>query len=359
MANKKLKIFLLILVLAALAGLVGLAVGGRLPSGYLPGWLRGYLGPQAHQAALELQGNVEIREVRLAFEVPGRIARLYVEEGERVATGQLLAELEKGYFEDRVRQAQAALEAAQAELWKLRNGPRPEEIEQAQANLQAAQVGFAHARTQWERMERLLPQKAVSQELYDNAKAARDRAETQLQAAQAALKLLQAGTRPEDIARAEAQVALCQAQLQEAQRRLEDAKLLAPAPGVVQTRIREAGEWVQVGEPIYTLSLTDPVWIRTYVNGLDLERIRPGMAVTVQTDSGRQYPGRIGFISPVAEFTPKTVQTREIRTNLVYRLRVIVSDPKGELRQGMPVSVLISTEEFSPLPSAGEGGTGR
>lgn len=344
MAVKKVKILLPILVLAAMAALVGLAVSGRIPPAYLPGWFRGYLGQQANQAGLELQGNVEIREARLAFEVPGRIARLYMEEGDRAAAGQLLAELEKDYFEDRVRQAQAALAAAQAELWKLRNGARPEEIEQAQANLLAAQVSFAYAQTQWERMERLLPQKAVSQEVYDNAKAARDRAEAQLQAAQAALKLLEVGARPEDIARAEAQAALCQAQLQEVQRRLEDAKLLAPADGVVQTRIREVGEWVQVGEPIYTLSLTDPVWIRTYVNGLDLERIRPGMAVTVQTDTGKEYPGRIGFISPAAEFTPKTVQTREIRTNLVYRLRVIVSDPKGELRQGMPVTVLVPAE---------------
>ncbi|MCS7304072.1 MAG: HlyD family efflux transporter periplasmic adaptor subunit [Thermoguttaceae bacterium] len=344
MAVKKLKFILLILLLVVLAVLVGLAGGNRVPTGYLPGWLERYLGSQTNQGGLQLQGNVEIREVRLAFEVPGRIARLHVEEGDRVEAGQLLAELEKDYFEDRRRQAQAALEAAQAELWKLRNGARPEEIEQAQANLQAAQVSFEHAQIQWERMRQLLPQKAVSQELYDNAKAARDRAEAQLQAAQAALKLLESGARLEEIARAEAQVALCQAQCQEAQRRLEDCRLLAPAAGLVQTRIREVGEWVNVGEPIYTLSLTDPVWIRTYVNGLDLERIRPGMAVTVQTDSGREYPGRIGFISPVAEFTPKTVQTREIRTNLVYRLRVIVSDPKGELRQGMPVSILVPAE---------------
>ena len=340
MAVKKIKIVVSILVLAAVAVLVGLTVGGRIPPGYLPGWLAGYLGQHTNQGWLELQGNVEIREVRLAFEVPGRIARLYVDEGDRVAAGQPVAELEKGYFEDRLHQAQAALEAAQAELWKLRNGARPEEIEQAQANLAAAQASFTQAQTQWERAKRLLPQNAVSQEVYDNAKAARDRAEAQLQAAQAALKLLQAGARLEDIARAEAQVALCQAQLDEAQRRLNDTKLLAPSDGLIQTRIREVGEWVQVGEPIYTLSLTNPVWIRTYVNGLDLERIRPGMAVTVQTDAGRQYPGRIGFISPVAEFTPKTVQTREIRTNLVYQLRVIVADPKGELRQGMPVTVL-------------------
>jgi HlyD family secretion protein len=344
MAVKKIKVVVPILLLAAVAVLVGLAATGRIPAEYLPAWLAGYLGRQTSPAWLELQGNVEIREVRLAFEVPGRIARLYVEEGERAAAGQLVAELEKDYFEDRVRQAEAALQAAQAELWKLRTGARPEEIEQAQANLAAAQASFDNAQTQWQRVQHLLPQKAVSQEVYDNAKAARDRAEAQLQAAQAALKLLQVGARVEDIARAEAQVALCQAQLAETQRRLNDAKLTAPSDGVIQTRIREVGEWVQVGEPIYTLTLTDPVWIRTYVNGLDLERIRPGMAVTVRTDTGREYPGQIGFISPVAEFTPKTVQTREIRTNLVYRLRVIVSDPKGELRQGMPVTVLVPSE---------------
>ncbi|HOM17315.1 MAG TPA: biotin/lipoyl-binding protein, partial [Thermoguttaceae bacterium] len=142
MAVKKIKVVVPILLLAAVTVLVGLAATGRIPAEYLPAWLAGYLGRQTSPAWLELQGNVEIREVRLAFEVPGRIARLYVEEGERAVAGQLVAELEKDYFEDRVRQAEAALQAAQAELWKLRTGARPEEIEQAQANLAAAQASF-------------------------------------------------------------------------------------------------------------------------------------------------------------------------------------------------------------------------
>ncbi len=317
-----------------------LATGG-IPKEKMPKFLRVYLGDVSSSSILELQGNVEIREVRLGFEVPGRIADMLVDEGDKVSPGQILAELEPDYFKDAVRQAEAALEGRKAELLKLRNGSRPEEIKLARANTLAARVTFLNAQKEFLRAQNLVSSGALSEEKFDNAKAARDQAEAQLKAAEATQKLVELGPRDEDIAKARALAEQAQAQLDEARRRLADSKLVAPAGGIIQTKIREPGEYVNVGEPIYTISIMNPVWVRTYVNEIDLGRIRPGMKAIVHTDAGKSYPGQVGFISPVAEFTPKTVQTREIRTDLVYRIRVIVQDPKGELRQGMPVSVTL------------------
>ena len=288
---------------------------------------------------MELQGNVEVRDVRLAFEVSGRISKMLVDEGARVQAGQQVATLDPRYFEDAVRQAEASLAAKEAELLSLQNGSRAEEIAQARANTQAALVTFQNQQKEYKRARQLFASNAVPRERFDNARAAVERAEALWKAAAANQELAEAGPRSEDIVRAEALVAQAQSLVEEARRRRQDTSLYAPSGGIVQTRVREPGDFVGVGEPVYTITISNPVWVRSYINETDLGRIQPGMAVVVHTDAGRSYKGHVGFISPAAEFTPKTVQTREIRTDLVYRIRVVVSDDRGELRQGMPVSV--------------------
>lgn len=292
----------------------------------------------------ELHGNVEIREVRLGFKVPGRIARLYVDEGERVKPGTLLAELEQTEFLDAVHQAEAALEARRAELLALQNGSRPEEIEKARATTEAARVAMRNAELTLRRAQELAPRGAVSKEALDNAQAAYDQAVANYQAATAAQKLVEIGPREEDIRRAAALVKQAEAVLQDAQRRLGDTRLLSPVAGVVQVRVHEAGDVVGIGEPLFSIARDDEVWVRTYVAEPDLDLVRPGMAVEVVTDGGNRLAGKIGFISSVAEFTPKSVETREVRTNLVYRMRVLVDDPEHKLRQGMPVVVRVPRE---------------
>lgn len=292
----------------------------------------------------DLHGNVEIREVRLGFKVPGRIARLYVDEGDRVNPGTLLAELEQTEFLDALRQAEGALEARRAELLALENGSRPEEIEKARATTEAARVAVRNAEITLRRARELAPKGAVSKEALDNAQAAYDQAVANYQAALAAQKLVEIGPREEDIQRARALVKQAEAVLQDAQRRLSDTRLISPVAGVVQVRVHEAGDVVNIGEPVFSIAREDEVWVRAYVAEPDLELVRPGMAVEVVTDGGNRFPGKIGFISSVAEFTPKSVETREVRTNLVYRMRVLVDDPEHKLRQGMPVVVRIPTE---------------
>ena len=191
------------------------------------------------------------------------------------------------------------------------------------------------------RGEELAPGGAISKEDVDQRRQAVQVGEANVNYAKAALRLAEIGPRQEDIDAGRAMLGQQEAMLVQSQRRLADADLVVPADGIILTRARERGAIVQPGETVFTLTLARPVWVRTYVNERDLGLIRPDMPAQVTTDSdpGHVYPARVGFISPTAEFTPKTVETRELRTNLVYRLRVLVDKPDGGLRQGMPVTV--------------------
>jgi HlyD family secretion protein len=255
----------------------------------------------------------------------------------------VLATLDRRYFEDELRLARARHQEAAATLARLEHGSRPEEIAQARAQVQERRAGRDRLREDFERTRRLLTTRAAAREEFDRLQGMLAEAEARLKAAEESLRLVEIGPRYEDIDAARARLAAEQAALIQTERRLADSNLIAPGAGIILTRAREKGAIVAAGETIFTLTLTSPVWVRTYVNERDLGRIRPHMLAEVRTDSDpdRVYRGRIGFISPTAEFTPKTVETRELRTDLVYRLRVVVEDPDGGLRQGMPVTVTL------------------
>ncbi|MEO8270758.1 MAG: efflux RND transporter periplasmic adaptor subunit, partial [Aureliella sp.] len=226
----------------------------------------------------------------------------------------------------------------------------PEEIAQAKAQEATAQAALARAEQDYDRAQQLIKQKAISSQEFDANKAAFLEAQAAVKSAQATVELSVIGPRAEDIAAGRSQVDAAAAQVRIADRRLEDAVLVSPHDGVILTRAREAGAIVNPGETVATLTLTSPVWVRSYVGETDLGNVQPGMLVDVLTDtvSGRSYHGRVGFISPTAEFTPKSVETRELRTSLVYRLRIVVDDPDGGLRQGMPVTVKVEVSGTQP-----------
>jgi HlyD family secretion protein len=294
-------------------------------------------------APLALEGNVEIRQVNLGFKVGGRIATLNVDEGTTVAAGQQLASLDKVYFEDAIAQLKAQQAQLKANLDKLEAGNRPEEIAQTEAAVADREATLTNAKIALDRAKTLLDTSTGTRKAYDDALAADRQATAQLNSARAALRLMKAGFRVEDIAAARAQLAGAEAALQIAERQLADAQLVAPSAGVILTRVQEVGAIVNPAETVVVLSLTSPVWVRTYVSEVDLGRVRPGQLVQLKIDTPGVPPmeGRIGFISATAEFTPKTVETRELRTALVYRIRIVVDDPKGVLRQGMPVSIIV------------------
>jgi HlyD family secretion protein len=292
---------------------------------------------------LVLQGNIDVRQVNLAFKVGGRIATLEVEEGDTINAGQTVATLDEQYFKDDLRLVLAQRDNAKAALEKLEHGSRTEEIAGAKAQLTEREATLRRAKQDFDRAKKMLAKHAVSEEVFDSMKGALHEAEARLTFAQESLNMIQTGPRQEDIAAGRAQLAAQEANVIQSERRLSDSILTAPTDGVVLTRARERGAIVSPGETIFAETLATPVWARTYVAERDLGRIEPGMAAEIRTDSapGKVYTGYIGFISPAAEFTPKSVETRELRTDLVYRLRVIVNNPDGGLRQGMPVTVTL------------------
>jgi HlyD family secretion protein len=302
------------------------------------------------QRILTLQGNVDIRQVNVGFRVMGRVKEMKLEEGDVVHAGDLIATLDDVPYQDQVRLAEAQVAQAQANYSKMVNGYRPEEIEQAKAQLAQAKANYQNALRYFERQDALQQSHVISKSDYDNALASRDSLKGQVDLSQANLNLELAGNRFEDIDSAKAQLENSKANLATARQNVDDCKLFAPVDGVIITRAVEPGTIVSTSSVIYSICQNEPVWVRTYVDERDLGRIYPGMKALVynDTDPNHPYVGQIGFISPVAEFTPKNVETRELRTDLVYRLRVIIAKPDRYLRQGMPVTLRMVDEHREP-----------
>ncbi|MFT5483096.1 MAG: HlyD family secretion protein [Halieaceae bacterium] len=289
---------------------------------------------------LVLYGNIDIREVQLGFRVAGRLQEMIFEEGDAVTKGQLMAALDDKPLRDGTAVAQAMVAEAAARLATLRSGSRPQEIEQARARVTEVRAALTNASQEFNRQKGLVTRGVSSQRLLDAAKSELDQTQARLIANKEALELAVEGVRSEAIDAGEAALSAAQARLEQAKTQQADTQLVAPNDGVILTRAREPGSIVGVGVPVYALSLTDTVYVRAYVAEPNLGRVAPGNKVTVTTDSSVvEYVGQIGFISPRAEFTPKSVETPELRTDLVYRLRIVITSPDGGLRQGMPVTI--------------------
>lgn len=299
----------------------------------------GYFLPASR--ADQIYGNVDIRQVSLGFRVNGRLAAMLVEEGDTVRAGDVLARLDAGPNEIAVRAAEENVAALRATLDKLKAGARPSEIEKARAAYQEQVASLANAELALSRADQLRNQGTVAQSSLDAATAAKDMASARVASAKAALDLVEEGSRTEDIAAAEAQLRAAEAQLDAAHTSLADTELKAPAGGVILSRVSEPGAIVSPSTNVLVLALNEPVWVRAYVSEAELGRVYPGLKVKVTSDgmTGAGYEGQVGFISPVAEFTPKSVETPDLRTDLVYRLRIIIDHPGKDLRQGMPVTV--------------------
>ena len=309
-------------------------------------------------APLTLYGNVDIREVQLAFQDAGRIRALPVDEGARVAAGQVVAELDPTRYQLELQRLNGEVAAQTQVLARLRQGSRPQEVARARAAAASARASLADAATQLARKQQLRTVNRISVQEVDTARTRVETLQANLKAAEEEVSLVVEGPRQEDIAAAEASLAALAAARDLAAQRLEDTRLLAPAAGVIRTRILEPGAMAAAGAPVYTLALTDPLWVRAYISEPDLGLVHEGMRAEVRTDTlpDKTYQGWVGFISSTAEFTPKTVETTELRTKLVYRARIFVCDPQEELRLGMPVTVTLQPgpqPESAPAPSCG------
>jgi HlyD family secretion protein len=330
----KKRIFLLVILVAAVAAGV-----------YGKRWYDQKNNPDGN-GGLHIYGTIEIRDANLAFNEQERLAAVLVEEGQAVEAGQVLARQVTDRLEAVIAQIQAKSDAQQAVVDRLRTGSRPQEVAQARAEVEAARIRVANAENVMTRLRQTSKTGATSKQDLDDAQANLMVARAHLKVRQKALDLVREGPRQEDIAVAEHQLDALTAELKLLNIRLADRTLAAPAAGIVQSRLLEPGELAGPSRPVFTLALTDPKWVRAYVPEPKLGALHLGMPAKVSSDSmpDEVVEGWVGYISPVAEFTPRTVQTEDLRTQLVYETRVYVRDKDDRLRLGMPVTVAIDTQ---------------
>ncbi len=288
-----------------------------------------------------LYGNVEIRQVDLAFNAAGRVAGMARREGDPVHTGDALADLDDVSYRNNHELAVARRDQARANLALLLAGTRAERIDQARARVASAEANLAHAQALFSRQEDLVRRNVASHQNFEDARLGLESGRAQLARLRATLAEAIAGPRAEEIAAAHSALRASEAEVAVAAEMLARTHLLAPADGIVMTRVIEPGTVVLPSEPVYSLAIAGEVWVRAFVPEPLLGLAATGRDVQVRTDGGREYAGRIGYVSPVAEFTPKTVETPELRTQLVYRLRIRIEAPDDGLRQGMPVTITL------------------
>ena len=295
---------------------------------------------------IRLSGTVEARESDLAFQVSGRIVKLLSDEGATVEAGQVIAELDPRDYELALARARAEADVAAQALAALEAGTRKQEIQVAEATVAQAESELRFARAEVARVAKLVPDKLASQQQLDRTRLQQAVAESALKQTSENLKLLREGPRAEDIERARAELAARKAIVENAEQQIEYVQLKTPAAGVLSVRLAEAGEVVAAGKPVLRLAELDKPWVRAWLNEKDLARVRHGQAAEVRVDA---YPdtvfhGRLSFVSPQAEFTPKTVETRELRVDLVYRVKIDVDDAGGRFKVGMPADVEMKPE---------------
>jgi len=288
---------------------------------------------------VKFYGNIDVRTVSLAFQVPGKIDSIHFDEGQSVQKGDVLATLDSALYKAYLKQSEAQVEAQKIMVQKLEKGYRKEEIDKAKATLDQKKILMENAENTFNRYKKLSKTKSVSAEKYNNVRTEYFSAKALYMSAKSNFELLQSGYQKEDILSAKAKLDALRAQQAQHQIHLEETVLKAPANGILLTRVYEEGAIVRASQVVFEMVKTDNYWVRSYLSEKFLGLIRPGMKAEVTTDSGQKYEGVVSYISPLAEFTPKSVQTEDLRTDLVYRFRIILNQYDDMIKQGMPVTI--------------------
>jgi HlyD family secretion protein len=302
---------------------------------------------------LALSGNIEAHESLVSFKVPGRIVELPVEEGQQVEQGALLARVEDADSRQKVRIDEANVRVRESNLALTLAGTREQEVKASQQTMKDAQADLEEKKMDNDRAQNLFSKDEISAQDRDLAATALKRAEASFKVAQVRYNEAVEGSRKEDIEIARANLNEANANLGLSQVNLGYAVLRAPSTGVITVRQAELGEVVAPGSPVVTLADLDHLWLRAYIAETDLGSIHWGQDATVTTDTypGKRYHGRISFISPDAEFTPKSVQTNQERVTLVYRIKIDLDNPNHELKPGMPADAHIELAAQTPQAS--------
>lgn len=295
--------------------------------------------------ALRVSGNIEVIETQVSFRIAGRVLTRLVDEGDEVKAGQPIATLDDQDLIQQEALRQADLAVAKAALLALENGSRTEEIERAKAALEAVNADVERLRADDARQKSLYDKEIISANTYDATHSQLISAQAHAREAQQTYALLKKGPRAEEIEQARARLDQVTRALEIAQTQRTYASVASPLTGVVLSKNIEPGEVVAAGTPVVTIGDIHNIYLRAYVDETDLGRVKLGQKVRVTTDShsGKSFEGKVTFISPESEFTPKTVQTEKERVKLVYRIKIDIPNPDLELKPGMPADAEIET----------------
>lgn len=291
---------------------------------------------------LTFYGNIDTRTVNVGFRFLGKIENITKDEGEIVKKDEVLVKLDTASLEKSLEELNEKIFASKLELSKLQTGYRQEEILEAKAAMEEAIENLNKTKDTYNRQANLFKTKSTSEENFTISQLNYKQALATLDKAKALYELRKNGYRDEDIRIQESNLKSLEIQAEKIKIDLNDSVIKAPGNGVILTRFKEIGAITNAGESILEIAKTDEFWVRAYIDEKNLGNIRPGLKMSIQTDSrSENYEGVIGFISPVAEFTPKNIETQELRADLVYSFRVIVKNPDDKIRQGMPVTLKI------------------
>jgi len=296
-----------------------------------------------HPGTIDASGTLESVDVNVGTKVPGQVLRLYVDEGSRVRTGDTLALLDQSTLELQWAQAKAGVDLARAQYQMLLNGARAEDINTAKEAVLQAGSTLKNAADDFDRMKALLATHSVTQKQYDDAESRLAVARAQDNTARQNLQKMERFARPEEIAAAKARVDQAAAGAALLRQQLDDACIQAPVTGIVTHKPVEQGELLAVGATVATISRLDTLNLMIYVADTDLGKVRLGAPADVYVDTyaNRAFPGRVVYVSPIAEFTPKNIQTKEDRTKLVFGVKLEVDNPQGILKAGMPADAYL------------------
>lgn len=304
---------------------------------------------QNRQRESYYSGTIEATESQLSFQTAGRVAAVYVREGNAVRTGQLLAELDTAEWNARYEQARATADRAEKntqQLEVLLNFYRrslPAEVTRAQANVESLKFILEDAERNNTRYSQLFQRGVISEKERDTVKLHHDTARANLTEGLAALRQAQSGLKKieateKELAAARAQTEAARAILKEVSIQRTYTSLEAPFNGIITSRNIEPGEVVTPGREVLTLSDLSTVDLKIFVGETEIGKVKPGQPVDVKVDTfpGRIFPGRVSYISPEGEFTPKIIQTLKERVKLVYLVKVAIPNPDVALKPGMP-----------------------
>ena len=296
-----------------------------------------------HDGAIEASGTLEAIEVNVASQVSGQLLRLDVEEGSQVKRGDTLAVIDHDILELQLKQAQAGIDLAESQYALLKNGARKEDIQSAEEMVRQTESAAQTAETDYNRIKDLYETRTVSQKQYEDAESRYTITQAQLSSAKQNLLKLKTFARPEDLQAARARVDQAKAQAGLIRKHISDSYIIAPVSGTVTSKPVEVGELIGPGTVVVRISQLSRLDLMIYVNETELGKIKLGSPadVVIDTYPDKTYNGKVIYVSPVAEFTPRNVQTKDERTKLVYGIKLQVENSNGELKSGMPADAYV------------------